>query len=161
MNVFKRVDGRYEGRIPRGKKQNGKRKFQYIIVRTKEEVISRILNIRKKEEPCNNCSKSMEVVFNEWFKSIQYQVKESTAANYKMKADKHILPYFGEKPIDSIVQDDIYAFIANRREKELSDRYITDIIILMKVIFKFAIKTYNIPNPMIDLALPKRKNPAS
>lgn len=50
MNVFKRVDGRYERRIPRGKKQNGKRKFQYIIARTKEEVISRILNIRKKEE---------------------------------------------------------------------------------------------------------------
>lgn len=158
MNVFKRIDGRYEGRIPRGKKSNGKRKFQYIIARTKEEVISRIKDIRKKEQLCNNCSKSVEVVFNEWFKSIQYQIKESTKANYKMKADKHILPYFGEKSIDSIVQDDIYAFIANRRKKNLSDRYISDIIILMKVIFKFAVKTYNISNPMIGIALSKRKN---
>ena len=128
MNVFKRIDGCYEGRIPRGKKLNGKRKFQYIIARTKD--------IRKKKQLCNNCSKSVEVVFNEWFKNIQYQIKESTKANYKMKADKHIFPYFGEKSIDSIVQDDIYAFIANRRKKKLSDRYISDIIILMKVIFK-------------------------
>lgn len=42
---------------------------------------------------------------------------------------------------------------------ELSDRYITDIIILMKVIFKYAVKTYNIYNPMVGLVLPKRKNP--
>ena len=45
MNVFKMVDGRYEGRIPRGKKQNRKRKFRYIIAKTKEEVISRIKDI--------------------------------------------------------------------------------------------------------------------
>lgn len=158
MNVFKRADGRYEGRIPRGKKQNGKRKFQYIFARTKEEVISRINDIRKNEECHGRCCKNMAIVFNEWFKSIQYQVKESTLANYKMKADKHILPCFGEKTIDSIVQDDIYAFIADRRTKGLSDRYITDIIILMKVIFKFAVRTYNIYNPMVGLALPKRKN---
>ena len=158
MNVFKRSDGRYEGRIPRGKKQNGKRKFQYILARTKEEVVSRINDIRRNEECHDRCSKTTTIVFNEWFKSIQYQVKESTQANYKMKADKHILPYFGEKSIDSIVQDDIYAFIADRRKKGLSDRYITDIIILMKVIYKFAVRTYNIFNPMVGLALPKRKN---
>ena len=158
MNVFKRSDGRYEGRIPRGKKQNGKRKFQYILARTKEEVVSRINDIRKNEECHDRCSKTTTIVFYEWFKSIQYHVKESTQANYKMKADKHILPYFGEKSIDSIVQDDIYAFIADRRKKGLSDRYITDIIILMKVIFKFAVRTYNIFNPMVGLALPKRKN---
>ena len=158
MNVFKRVDGRYEGRIPRGKKKNGKRKFQYILARTKEEVVSRINDIRKNEECHDRCNKTTTIVFNEWFKSIQYQVKESTQVNYKMKANKHILPYFGEKSIDSIVQDDIYAFIADRRKKGLSDRYITDIIILMKVIFKFAVRTYNIFNPMVGIALPKRKN---
>lgn len=158
MNVFKRVDGRYEGRIPRGKKKNGKPKFQYILARTKEEVISRINDIRKNEECHDRCGKNTAIVFNEWFKSIQYKVKESTQANYKMKADKHILPYFGEKSIDSIVQDDIYSFIADRRKKGLSDRYISDIIILMKGIFKFAVRTYNISNPMVELALPKRKN---
>lgn len=157
MNVFKRIDGRYEGRIPRGKKQNGKRKFQYVIARTKAEVISRINNIRKKEEHSNVCSKSMNEIFSEWFKSIQYQVKESTQANYKMKANKHILPYFGEKSIDSIIQDDIYAFISNKKENGLSDRYISDIIILIKVIFKYAVKTYRIFNPMDGIVLPKRK----
>ncbi len=96
MNVFKRTDGRYEGRIPRGKNQNGKRKFQYILARTKEEVISRINDIRKNEERHDKCSKSITIVFYEWFKSIQYKVKESTQANYKMKADKNILPYFRE-----------------------------------------------------------------
>lgn len=50
MNLYCRKDGRWEGRIPRGKKKNGKRKFQYIISRNKEDVISRINMIRQSEQ---------------------------------------------------------------------------------------------------------------
>ncbi len=34
LNIYHRHDGRWEGRISRGKK-NGKRKFQYVLARTK------------------------------------------------------------------------------------------------------------------------------
>ena len=158
MNIYHRKDGRWEGRVSRGKKKNGKRKFQYILARTKEDVVAKIKEICLKEQPNESCCKELSVVYNEWYKSMNHCVKESTAANYKMKAEKHILPHFGQIPIDSIVQDDIYEFIEDRRKNDLSDRYISDIIILMKGIFKYAVKTYRIFNPMDGIVLPKRKN---
>ena len=37
-NIYRRKDGGWEGRIPRGKKPNGKRKFKYIFGISKEQV---------------------------------------------------------------------------------------------------------------------------
>lgn len=158
MNLYCRKDGRWEGRIPRGKKKNGKRKFQYIISRNKEDVISRINMIRQSEQNYQSCYKTLDAIFYEWFNTVKYHIKESTASNYRMKAEKHILPSFGEKLIDSITQKDIYNFIDQKRKDRLSDRYIADIIILIKGIFKYSVKTYHIFNPMEGLVLPKRKN---
>ena len=158
MNLYYRKDGRWEGRISRGKKKNGKRKFQYIISRNKEDVISRINMIRQSEQNYQSCYKTLDTVFYEWFNTVKYHIKESTASNYRMKAEKHILPSFGEKLIDSITQKDIYNFIDQKRKDRLSDRYIADIIILIKGIFKYSVKTYHIFNPMEGLVLPKRKN---
>ena len=158
MNLYCRKDGRWEGLIPRGKKKNGKRKFQYIISRNKEDVISRINMIRQSEQNYQSCYKTLDAIFYEWFNTVKYHIKESTASNYRMKAEKHILPSFGEKLIDSITQKDIYNFIDQKRKDRLSDRYIADIIILIKGIFKYSVKTYHIFNPMEGLVLPKRKN---
>jgi len=158
MNLYYRKDGRWEGRISRGKKKNGKRKFQYIISKNKEDVISRINMIRQSEQNYQSCYKTLDTVFYEWFNTVKYHIKESTASNYRMKAEKHILPSFGEKLIDSITQKDIYNFIDQKRKDRLSDRYIADIIILIKGIFKYSVKTYHIFNPMEGLVLPKRKN---
>lgn len=102
LNIYHRKDGRWEGRISRGKHRNGKRKYQYIFARTKGEVVTRMAEIRNLEQPTGVYNSSMTVLWNEWFRSIQHLVKESTAANYLMKAQKHILPIFGEKPVGSI-----------------------------------------------------------
>ena len=37
-SIYKRKDGRWEGRISRGKKDNGQRKFRYIFGKSKEQV---------------------------------------------------------------------------------------------------------------------------
>ena len=76
-----------------------------------------------------------------------------------MKAQKHILPNFGDKSIDSIVQNDIYSFIEAKQKEGLSNRYVSDIIILMKTIYKYAVRTYHIFNPMDGVILPRNKTP--
>lgn len=158
LNIYHRHDGRWEGRIPRGKK-NGKRKFQYVLARTREQCIEKMVAIRQSEQPQEKCSKTIAELFNEWHGSILHRVKESTAANYSMKADKHILPVFGNKTVSSIAQEDIYAFISAKQKDGLSIRYIADIVILMKTMFKYAVRTYHIFNPMDGIILPKKKSP--
>ena len=121
LNIYHRHDGRWEGRIPRGKK-NGKRKFQYVLARTREQCIEKMVAIRQSEQLQEKCSKTIAELFNEWHGSILHRVKESTAANYSMKADKHILPVFGNKTVSSIAQEDIYAFISAKQKDGLSIR---------------------------------------
>ena len=157
LNIYHRKDNRWEGRIPRGKLENGKRKFQYVLGRTKEAVEQEMTRIYEEEHQESHCSRTISELFQEWHSSILYRVKESTAANYMMKATRHILPMFGDKQADMLVQGDIYHFIAEKQKEGLSNRYITDIIILMKSLFKYAVRTYHIFNPLDGIILPKKK----
>jgi integrase len=95
--------------------------------------------------------------YTDWFQSISYRIKESTAANYILKADKHILPYFGDSKISDITSASVYQFICDKQDKGLSNRYISDILILMKSVFKFASRKYHTPNPMEDIVMPKKQ----
>ena len=157
LNIYHRKDNRWEGRIPRGKLENGKRKFQYVLGRTKEAVEQEMTRIYEKEHQESHCSRTVSELFQEWHSSILYRVKESTAANYMMKASRHILPMFGDKRADMLVQGDIYQFISEKQKEGLSNRYITDIIILMKSLFKYAVRTYHIINPLEGIIMPKKK----
>ena len=42
MNLYLRKDGRFESRIPNGKKPDGKRAFLYVLARTKEHFLTYI-----------------------------------------------------------------------------------------------------------------------
>lgn len=46
-NIYLRQDGRWEGRISQGKKENGKRKFLYIFGKSREAVRNKIDELRK------------------------------------------------------------------------------------------------------------------
>lgn len=155
-NVYHRKDGRWEGRISRGKRDNGKRKYQYIFGRTKNEVLKKI-DIIIENEQHYKCQKTFNLLFKEWSNSIKHRIKESTFANYLMKANKHILPYFREKNIDQLNSREINCFIQEKLNDGLSNRYVSDIVILMKTIFKYAVQNYHIVNPMDNIVLPQKK----
>lgn len=158
FNIYHRQDGRYEGRIVRGKRKNGRRCFQYFFGRSREEVQEKMISARR-QDLNGSCGKAFAQIFFEWFLSIQHRVKESTAANYRMKAEKHILPAFSEEKADMIKASDIYAFIASKQKCGLSNRYISDILIMMKSVFKYASKTYRFFNPLDGITLPKQQKP--
>lgn len=159
FNIYRRQDGRYEGRISKGKRRNGKRSFQYFFGHTKDEVKEKMVKVRRFENSHEECSRTVSELYQEWYLSIQHRVKASTAANYEMKANRHILPTFGKKRIDAISDSDIYTFMDVKQKQGLSNRYVADIIILMKSIFKYAVKIYHIFNPMNSVVLPKKKIP--
>ena len=156
MNIYQHRDGRWEGRIPNGKTPDGKRKFQYILSKSKEtaiEKITQICDIQKLTE----CIMTVSDLFSEWYQSAVCRIKESTAANYMMKAQKHILRAFGDRIAGEIASDEIYQFIQKKQNTGLSVRYIFDIIVLMKTIYKYAVNVYHIFNPLENIRLTKKK----
>ncbi len=157
LNIYHRKDGRWEGRIY-GKNSEGKRKYQAFFGKTKEDVVEKIMQ-NFSFSSYKNCILKFNEIFAEWVQSIRHRVKESTLANYMTKWEKHLTDKFGDLTITSITPADIYEFIAEKQQAGLSNRYITDILVLIKSIFKYTANVYSIKNIMIGLIMPKKKAP--
>lgn len=158
LNIYKRRDGRYEGRYQYGFKADGKPKYRSVYGHSYEEVELKLENIRS--NLCDSTVKTgltVRSLFNEWIQAISSRVKESTIANYRMKAEKHILPVFGDKECSTINAAMVHNFINEKLNKGLSSRYVSDIVILLKSMFKYASRMYQVYNPIANVILPKKK----
>lgn len=155
-NIYHRRDGRWEGRISKGRDENGKRRYKYIFGNSKEEVIQKIDEIREAMQS-KAISRTVSELFDEWYKSIRHRVKESTLSNYYTKAVNHILPALGDICIDIIDSRHIYSFIELKQNDGLSNRYISDIVVMIKSVFKYAANNYNMYNSISNVSLPRKK----
>ena len=133
-NVYERKDDRFEGRVTLGY-EDGKRLYKAFFGKTEDEVAEKMAVFRREINPLSNVSLTFGAAFDEWFAANAIRTKESTQANYRLKAEKHILPVFAGANITDITQKSIYQFIKDKQDSGLSNRYITDIIILMKSLF--------------------------
>ena len=158
LNIYKRKDGRYEGRFSDGLKANGKTKYHSVYGHSYEEVEKKLkLAHTNQVDYSQKTSLTVQFLFQEWIHALSSRVKESTIANYCMKAKKHILPVFGNLCYEAVDSHQVHIFIAKKLENGLSARYVSDIIVLLKSIFKYASRMYNLYNPLVNVIMPKKK----
>ena len=153
-NIYLRKDGRYEARISFGKDSDGKRKYRSVYGKTPEEVKSKMSALDKREYSITEMT--VKELTLEWLYVVNQKVKQSTAANYRMKAEKHIIPAFGSINCNMLKATDVYRFVENKLKSGLSARYVSDIIVLMKSIYRYAARIYRIKNVLDGLTMPKR-----
>ena len=116
---------------------------------TKEQCIERVQALCQQNRPQGYCALTIEELFTEWHRTILHRVKESTAANYTMKANKHILPAFGKMMVSSLTANHIYDFITEKQKAGFSSRYIADTA--QKLILEFKNVFYNIDQRMLQI----------
>ena len=156
-NVYKRKDGRWESRIYLGKDENGKRIFHSYYGNTREEAeYKAVIAAGQTDENYALTEMTVKELISEWLNAASSRIKESTAANYAMKAEKHLIPAFGELKCCMLKTKDIYAFIGQKLNDGLSERYITDIIVLFKSVYRYANREYHIRNVLDGIILPKK-----
>lgn len=157
LSIYARKDGRYEGRVYLGKDNSGKRKYRSYYGSSAAEVERKYNNTEARYIPSPEITQmTVKRLAEEWLFSAASRIKESTMANYRMKMEKHIIPAFGGTNIVSIRSADIYSFINSKIEGRLSVRYVSDILVLMKSIFKYAAREYGIKNVFDGITMPKR-----
>ena len=156
-NIYLRKDGRFEGRIRDGYKENGKPKYHSVYGYSREEVSRKMAELQ--EKPMEKTGLTVRSLFSEWVQAISARVKESTIANYRMKAEKHLFPAFGELDCSEITVPMVQNFIAEKLKNGLSARYVSDIVVLLKSLFKYANRIYQIFNRIADVVMPKKKKP--
>ena len=156
-NIYKRKDGRWEGRYKCGYCDN-KAKYRSVYAHTYQEVKEKLQ--KQKANDVNYTPSGKRTVgdlCNEWLSAVKLKVKQSTYACYQLKVNKHILPAFGEMVYDKLTVSDIHDFVNIKLKQGLSAKYICDIVVVIKSMAKFISKVHNYKNPLENVILPKRE----
>ena len=100
-NIFKRKDGRWEARYIHHY-ENGIAKYRYVYGATYMEAKRKrsedqcIFGTNTKKSKSTNCT--FKILSNEWLKSIEHTVKESTYARYVRIVERYLCPNFANNP---------------------------------------------------------------
>ena len=158
-NIYKRKDGRWEGRYRNGCKSDGTPKYSSIYGKSYSEVRS-VLAVKRSSVRSENvkCRLTFGELILLWLDNVRSSVKESTYANYRMKIDKHILPVLGKVQYENMTVNVLNDFTASKLSEKLSPKYVSDILILIKSVCKFAHRCYNYANKAEFLILPRRED---
>ena len=158
--TYKRKDGRWECRISLGS-ESGHKKYRSFYGKTKEEAEYKMVMASQSSEHTTEQITEMTVkeLALEWFSVSKNRIKESTAANYRMKIEKHIVPAFGSMNAALIKTKAVYEFMEKKLRNGLSARYISDIMVVLKSIFRYAAREYNINNVIDGIIMPKKSKP--
>ena len=100
--AYKRRDGRWECRISMGKDENGRRVFRSFYGKSRDEAeYKAMIALDHSEDEYAVTEMTVRELVTEWLHVTASRIKESTAANYVMKAEKHLIPAFGEKVLSA------------------------------------------------------------
>lgn len=145
-NIYKRKDGRYEGRYVIGKTLTGKTRFGYVYAHQYSEV--RRLLLQKKSELLgqSECGKyNSQVTLNEWMKhwmenELLGSVKASSYQTYLNQMNRHLLPALGRYDLSQLTPGIINGFVDGLHANGLADSTIRGIYRLLSAAMRFALE---------------------
>lgn len=126
-NIYKRKDGRYEGRYVVGKKANGQTKFGYVFARQYAEARSKLIEAKAArlavvETGMPVCRRSVGEWMRHWMEEdVRGMVKASSWQTYQNQMNRHILPRLGGLRLCTVTPAVVYEFVEELHEKELAD----------------------------------------
>lgn len=136
-NIYRRKDGRYEGRYVIGKTPNGKTRFGYVYGKQYNQV-RRMLLLKKAEhinDDLRTRSLSQEFLTSWMKKWIENErlgcIKISSYQTYQNLFRKHISPWFQGIKLSAVTSADIHNFIAELEASGLAYATIRNIYRLL------------------------------
>ncbi len=158
-NIYKRKDGRWEGRYKNGFKPDGSAKYSSVYGKTYAAVKASLLEKAAKSAYTDiPVSLTVKDLFESWLKAIKLKVKESSYMNYLAKYEKHILPALGGLCYDKLTAQRLDDFIAAKLSEGLSAKYVADIAGVIKSVCRFAHRQYGYADKSEIMSIPKGKS---
>lgn len=154
-NIYKRKDGRWEGRYIKSRTPAGKANYGYVYAKTYREVKAKLVNQISFASNSTTANQKVptvcfECIAMEWFQTIRPQVKESSSNKYWNLLNSYVLPAFGVKPLCDITHDfieeqcNLFLTEGGLKGNGLSAKTVSDILSLIRNIMQFAAKKGNI-----------------
>lgn len=148
-NIYKRKDGRWEGRYIKYNDANGKAKYGYLYGKTYAELKSKLRDMQARLQSGALPNSTKSVLYSDilaaWLQSTRINVKESTYMRYKLLIDKHITVSLGSYQLSKISTQLVERFVEEQLKcgrldgfGGLSPKTVTDIITIVKSSMEYA-----------------------
>ena len=111
--VRKRDDGRWEGRIVVGHKENGDSIFRYVYAPTQKELSVKLRQHIDNYQGADLTEQSRMTLsewLDKWLENMVDTLRPNTLRNYRSYIENHIRPGLGDKPLARITPKDVQRF---------------------------------------------------
>lgn len=143
-NIYKRKDGRWEGRYVRGRRENGATWFGYVYGNRYGEVRERLNRLkldhaRKETDYPRPSRKRLATWLDVWlYERIQPHVRRSTFEGYVRQVERHVKPLLGSLYLHEIGEEHLADF-SERLCRKLAQSTARGIQRLLKACLKEAV----------------------
>lgn len=141
-NIYRRKDGRYEGRVLHGKTVYQKPRYIYVYGKTLKEVKEKMRSLKEAEktEESGNALLIRDCA-QEWMEKKRGQWKPTTYDAYCRLVDRYVIPILGNYRAEEVTTGILEAFLKEVQRlsgKQLTEAYQKYICSLTRQILEFA-----------------------
>ena len=160
-NIYRRKDGRWEGRYIAMRLPDGRAKYKSVYGKThdivKKKQLAAIQALAK--EPAAACDLTVKELFAQYL--AQADVKPSTRERYRFMIERHILPRLGQTPVSKLTAKGLSDFLRHLKNHGrldgkggLSAKTVRDVAVLIKSLLRFAQAEYHCVCDALNARLP-------
>lgn len=157
-NIYKRKDGRYEGRYIKAYDEHDKPILGYVYGKTYKEA-KELLTKRKAEAQAKRKIISSEMTVEKWFEvwlNTQKRLKKSTIRTYSSSINKHINSNIGKLKLRNLSKDTIQSFV-DELSLTLAAKSVHSVFSVLKLGLDYAYEKNLITDMYSKTKLPKIK----
>lgn len=160
-NIYKRADGRWEGRYIAARHPDGRAKYVSVYGRSYADVKQKLLTAKaglaSKPAPC--CMLTVNELFTQYLENTQAKV--STQERYRFMLKRHILPRLGSMAVANLTANELSSFLTWLRKHGrlngrggLSAKTVRDLAVLIKSALRFAERKFHCVCDALNVPLP-------
>ena len=169
--VRKREDGRWEGRIVVGHKENGEPIFRYVLAKTQKELLAKLhrdMDIYQDAQLTEDSRMTLGEWLDRWMEEYgAVTLRPNTLRSYEQYIRCYVKPYLGGKIVSRVTRLDIQKLYRKLKKEgrvhdhpeyghELSDSMVLRIHAMLHRCLKDAERDHIVPyNPTDGVKLPK------
>ncbi len=135
-NIYKRKDGRWEGRLIAGRKPDGSARYRSVYGRSYSELKIKLKSAKSTIPKAKANDSTFGYYTQQWLQTVKLKCKQSTYNKYHNICKNHIVPILGEFKVQELSSDDISGFLSSKTE--LAPKTLNDILCVIKMIYSYA-----------------------
>ena len=143
-NIYKRKDGRYEGRYVIGKTPAGRTRFGYVYARQYAEVRAMLLQRKAERLQADRPSSAYHGTLADWMErwmedELLDSVKESSWQTYRNLLTRHLLPRLGGYALMQLTPHVVYEFVEELESSGLAESTVRGVYRLLSSAMRYAL----------------------